>query len=378
MSQPGILWTILFFLLAIGPLIFVHEMGHYWAGRWFGVKAEVFSIGFGRELFGWTDRRGTRWKVAPFPLGGYVKFAGDMNPGSQPSREWLTMPAEERSKTFQAKPLWQRFLIVAAGPVTNFLFAVLILAGFFIAFGEPYSPPVVGTVQPNSAAAEAGLRKGDRIVAVDGAPIARFEEIAPRIVLRAGDTVTVDVLRGSTRFTIAPRIRWDEEKDAFGNRARVGRLDIAPAGLALRRISPVQAVGIAVDGTGRVVSMTVQGLGQIVSGKRSVRELGGPLKIAKLSGEQASLGWISFVYFVAMISINLGFINLLPVPMLDGGHLLFYLIEGVRRRPLPPRAVEWAFRTGLAALLMLMIFVTLNDLASFGLWSKLGGLIGRS
>jgi len=378
LSEPGVFWTLIFFLLAIGPLIFVHEMGHYWVGRWFGVKAEVFSIGFGRELVGWTDRRGTRWKVAALPLGGYVRFAGDMNPASQPSREWLTMPAEERQRTFQAKALWQRFLIVAAGPFTNFLFAILILAGFFVAFGEPYSPPVVGDVVAKSAAAEAGLRRGDRIAAVGGAPIDRFEEIAPRIMLRAGDVVRIDVLRGGTRFSIAPRIRWDEEKDAFGNRARVGRLGIVPAGLALRRVSPAQAVGLAVSGTGRVVSMTVEGIGQIVSGKRSVRELGGPLRIAKMSGEQASLGWISFVYFVAMISINLGFINLLPVPMLDGGHLLFYLIEGVRRRPLPPRAVEWAFRTGLAALLMLMIFVTLNDLASFGLWSKLGGLIGRS
>jgi regulator of sigma E protease len=288
------------------------------------------------------------------------------------------MPAEERQRTFQAKPLWQRFLIVAAGPLTNFLFAILILAGFFVAFGEPYSPPVVGVVQANSAASQAGLRVGDRIVAVGGSAIDRFEEIAPRIVLRAGDTVRIDVQRGGAAFTIAPRIRLDEEKDSFGNRSRVGRLGIGPAGFALRRISPVVAVGTAVTGTGRVVSMTLQSLGQIVTGKRSVSELGGPLRIAKLSGEQASLGWVNFVYFVAMISINLGFINLLPVPMLDGGHLLFYLIEGVRRRPLPPRAIEWAFRTGLAALLVLMIFVTLNDLASFGLWSKLGGLIGRS
>jgi regulator of sigma E protease len=378
LSHPGLLWTIFAFLLAIGPLVFVHEMGHYWIGRLFGVKAEVFSIGFGRELFGWTDRRGTRWKVGPLPLGGYVRFAGDMNPASQPSREWLTMPAEERSRTFQAKPLWQRFLIVLAGPATNFLFAILVLAGFFMVAGEPYSPPVVNMVERGSAALEAGIQPGDRIVAVGGHRIERFEEIAPQIVLNGGEMVRIDGLRGGRPFTVTARIRTSEAKDEFGNKAKIGRLGVGTSALALRRVSPGQAVVSAVEGTGRIVSMTLQGLGQIITGRRSVSDLGGPLKIAKFSGEQASLGFVSFLLFVATVSINLGFINLLPVPMLDGGHLLFYAIEGVRRRPLPPRAVEWAFRTGLAALLVLMIFVTLNDLASFGLWSKLGGLIGRS
>jgi regulator of sigma E protease len=378
LSHPGIFWTILAFLLAIGPLIFVHEMGHYWVGRWFGVKAEVFSIGFGKELFGWSDRRGTRWKVAALPLGGYVRFAGDMNPASQPSDEWLMMPAEERQRTFQAKALWQRFLIVAAGPVTNFVFAILILTGFFMFAGEPYSPPVAGFVEPGMPAAQAGLRAGDRIVAVNGHAVERFEEIAPLIVLKGGETVRIDAQRAGAPFSVAVAVRSSEAKDEFGNKAQLGRLGIGTTAIALRKLSPWQAVRSAVNGTGRSISMTVEGLGQIITGRRSVKDLGGPLKIAKFSGEQASLGPIAFLLFVATVSINLGFINLLPVPMLDGGHLLFYAIEGVRRRPLPPRAVEWAFRTGLAALLMLMIFVTLNDLASFGLWSKLGGLIGRS
>jgi regulator of sigma E protease len=378
LSHPGILWTLLSFLLAIGPLIFVHEMGHYWVGRWFGVKAEVFSIGFGKELFGWTDRRGTRWKVAALPLGGYVRFAGDMNPASQPSHEWLTMPAEERQRTFQAKPLWQRFLIVAAGPLTNFIFAILILTGFFLAVGEPYSPPVVTLLERGSAAADAGIQPGDRILAVNGHRVERFEEIAPLVVLKAGETVRIDGQRAGAPFAIAVRVRSAEAKDEFGNKAQLGHLGIGTTSLALRRVSPGQAIVSALNGTGRSISMTLEGLGQIITGRRSVKDLGGPLKIAKFSGEQASLGPLAFLLFVATISINLGFINLLPVPMLDGGHLLFYAIEGVRRRPLPPRAVEWAFRTGLAALLVLMIFVTLNDLASFGLWSKLGGLIGRS
>jgi len=378
LSHPGLFWTILFFLLAIGPLIFVHEMGHYWVGRWFGVKAEVFSIGFGRELFGWTDRRGTRWKVAPLPLGGYVRFAGDMNPASQPSREWLTMPAEERQRTFQAKPLWQRFLIVAAGPLTNFLFAIAIFTILLKAYGEPFTPPVVGTIVPNSAAAEAGLKPGDRLLRVAGTSLNRFEDIQPVVLLQAGRKLRVEGLRNGQPFATEATIKMVEVKDRFGNRGRIGLLGVGPGAPAYRPISLLEAPRAAVKECWLRVTMTLQGLGQIIVGQRSVRELGGPLQIAKLSGEQATLGFVNFIVFVAVVSINLGFINLLPVPMLDGGHLLFYAIEGVRRRPLPPRAVEWAFRTGLAALLVLMIFVTLNDLASFGLWSKLGGLIGRS
>jgi regulator of sigma E protease len=378
LSHPGLPWTILAFLLAIGPLVFVHEMGHYLVGRWFGVKAEVFSIGFGRELFGWTDRRGTRWKVGPLPLGGYVKFAGDMNPASQPSREWLTMPAEERRQTFQARPVWQRFLIVAAGPVTNFLFAILVFAALFKIYGEPFTPPVLGAVQSGSAAAEAGLRPGDRLVSVAGTLLNRYEDIQPLVVLRPGQKLHIEGVRQGKAFATDATIKAVEVKDRFGNHGRIGMLGVVSGAAVYRPIPLIEAPRAAVEECWLRVKISLQGLGQIITGARSVKELGGPLQIAKLSGEQATLGWVNFLVFVAVISINLGFINLLPVPMLDGGHLLFYAIEGVRRRPLPPRAVEWAFRTGLAALLVLMIFVTLNDLASFGLWSKLGGLIGRS
>jgi regulator of sigma E protease len=378
LSHPGLFWTILAFLAAIGPLIFVHEMGHYWVGRWFGVKADVFSIGFGKELLGWTDRRGTRWKVAALPLGGYVRFAGDMNPASQPSHEWLMMPAEERQATFQAKAVWQRFLIVAAGPVTNFLFAFLILAALFKIYGEPYTPPVIGGVEARSAAAEAGLAPGDRLISVAGQRLDRYEDIQPLVLLRAGQKLHIEGSRGGKPFSADATVKSVEVRDRFGNRGRIGRLGVLSGPLVYRPVPLLRAPVAAVEEGWLRLKMSLASLRQIILGERSVKELGGPLQIAKLSGEQATLGWVSFVYFVAMISINLGFINLLPVPMLDGGHLLFYAIEGVRRRPLPPRAVEWAFRTGLAALLVLMIFVTLNDLASFGLWSKLGGLIGRS
>jgi regulator of sigma E protease len=375
-ANPGFIWTVLSFLLVIGPLIFIHELGHYFVGRWFGVKADAFSIGFGREIAGWTDRRGTRWKLGWLPLGGYVRFAGDMNPASQPSPEWLALPPDERARTFQAKPVWQRFLIVAAGPVTNFLFAILIFCAFFYAFGQPRTPPVVAMVAPASAAAQAGLQPGDRITAVDGTRVDRFEDIARLVVLHPGEQIRIDYIRDGQPREVDAVPGAMVERDQFGNEFRRGVLGISQGRQIVEPVPIGQLLGVSIQTTWHVVSTTVEGLGQIITGRRSVEELGGPLKIAKFSGEQATLGWIAFLWFIAVISINLGFINLLPIPLLDGGHLLFYLIEGVRRKPLRPEAQEWAFRTGLAALLALMIFVTLNDLASFGLWAKLGGLIG--
>jgi regulator of sigma E protease len=376
MESPSLLMTILSFLLVIGPLIFIHELGHYYVGRLFGVKADAFSIGFGREIAGWTDKRGTRWKVGWLPLGGYVKFAGDMNPASTPTDEWLSLPAEERAKTFQAKPLWQRFLIVAAGPAVNFLFAVLVYIALFASYGEPRTPAVVAGVMQGSAADRAGFRPGDRIEAIDRTTITRFEDIAAYVRIRPQERLTFHIERGrqDIRLQAVPDARV--VRDNFGNEARMGQLGIAPTGRVIVPLAPHQWVGSAVRQTAETVQMMVVTLGQVITGTRSVKEMGGPLKIAQYSGQQASLGWLDFIWFMTIISINLGFINLLPIPLLDGGHLLFYLIEGIRRKPLRPEAQEWAFRTGLAALLALMIFVTVNDLASFGVWSKLGGLIG--
>ena len=368
--------TVLSFLLVLGPLIFIHEMGHYLAGRWFGVKADAFSIGFGREIAGWTDRRGTRWKIGWLPLGGYVKFAGDMNPASQPSKEWLALPPEERNKTFQAKPVWQRFIIVLAGPAVNFLFAIIVFIGIFASYGEPRTPPVVAQVTQGSAAERAGFQAGDRIVRINGARMDRFEDVATFVRIRPQQRLNFEVERGGREVRLSGVPDAQIVRDRFGNEAKMGLLGVAPTGRVIVPLAPHEMVGAAVRQTSDTVQMMVVTLGQVVTGTRSVKEMGGPLKIAQYSGQQASLGWIDFIWFMTMISINLGFINLLPIPLLDGGHLLFYLIEGVRRKPLKPEAQEWAFRTGLAALLALMIFVTLNDLASFGLWSKLGGLIG--
>jgi regulator of sigma E protease len=374
-ESPGFFWTVLSFLLVIGPLIFVHELGHYFVGRWFGVKADVFSIGFGREIAGWTDKRGTRWKLAWLPLGGYVRFSGDMNPASQPSPEWLALPAEERNRTFQAKPVWQRFLIVAAGPVTNFILAILIFAAFLLSLGEPRTPAVVTNVLPGSAAAQGGIQPGDRILAIDGSSVSRFEDIARNVVLRPREELTMRYARGESVSEVRVRAGERVERDKFGNEFKRGLLGIEGGRTVIEKVPVGQVLTGSVRMTWNVVTTTWEGLGQIITGRRSVKELGGPLKIAKFSGEQASLGMLAFLWFVAVISINLGFINLLPIPMLDGGHLLLYVIEGVRRKPLRPEAQEWAFRTGLAALLALMVFVTVNDLASFGLWTKLGGLI---
>jgi len=373
---PGVVLTVISFLLVIGPLIFVHEYGHYLAARIFGVKAETFSLGFGHELTGWTDRRGTRWKVGAIPLGGYVKFAGDMNPASTPSAAWLALPAEERAQTFQGRPLWQRFIIVLAGPLTNFLFAIIVFSAFFAINGEPRTPPVIAKVEAGSAAQAAGLRAGDEIEQIAGRTITRFEDITLIVALRPAERLDMVVLRDGREVALSATPKPDVIRDRFGNTMTRGLLGIRSGQSVFVKLSPWEIPGAAVAKTGETIRLIVDTTWQIITGRRSTAELGGPLKIAQLSGQQASLGWQDFVYFMAAISVNLGFINLLPIPLLDGGHLLFYAIEGVRRRPVASGIQDWAFRSGLALLLALMVFVTLNDLGSFGVWNTVARLIG--
>ncbi|QNE31216.1 RIP metalloprotease RseP [Sphingomonas sp. NBWT7] len=375
-ETPGLLLTLLAFALVIGPLVFVHEMGHYLAARFFGVKSDAFSIGFGREIAGWTDRRGTRWKIGWMPLGGYVRFAGDMNAVSQPSAEWLALPAEERAQTFQAKPVWQRAIIVAAGPIVNFALAILILSGFALAYGDTRTPPVVGEVIAGSAAARAGLQAGDRIVRLGDRDIAIFEDMLSYTRIHPGEAIDVALERRGQPVTLPVTLGVQEQVDRFGNRYRIGMLGIGRGERVTVPVGLLEAPVVGLRRTGEIVSMMVETIGQIISGRRSVKELGGPLSIAKVSGEQITLGPDAFVFLIALVSINLGFINLLPVPMLDGGHLLFYAIEAVRRRPVGPAVQEWAFRGGLAAILALMLLVTFNDLGNFGLWRNLARLIG--
>lgn len=364
MSEPTLLTTILAFLLVLGPLVLVHELGHYLVGRWFGVKADAFSIGFGRELAGWTDRRGTRWKVSALPLGGYVQFAGDMNPASAPDPAMDGLSVEERAYTFHAKPLWQRTLIVLAGPLTNLLCAVAIFAAFNLAYGKIVATPEVATFTEASSARDAGLKIGDRILAVDGQAVENFIEIPKYILPYPGRTVTLAVRRDGRELEIPVRVAETIERDRFGNESRIGRIGIGTGKVEVVRLGFAESVGLGVEQSVGIMKMMVSGIGQIFTGERSVKELGGPIKIAKFSGEQFSLGWAQFVSFAALISINLAFINLLPIPGLDGGHLAFYAAEAVRRKPLDLRSQEWALRTGIALVLALMLFVTINDLAT--------------
>jgi regulator of sigma E protease len=375
-ESPTIPVTFIAFVLLLGPLVFLHELGHYLAGRWFGVKAEEFSIGFGREIAGITDKRGTRWKFGWLPLGGYVRFAGDMNPASQPSPEWLALPAQERSQTFQAKPLWQRAIIVAAGPIANFIVAILILSAFALAFGENRTPNTVGIVLPGSAAAGVGLKPGDRVTALGGRSTETYADMLKYTQLRPNEPVRIEYQRAGREYAVDAVIGVRVETDRFGNTYKIGRLGIGPGTAVLTPVGILEAPLVGIRQTIDIVQMTLDGLGQIITGRRSLSELGGPLKIAQISGERLALGPVEFVFLIALISINLGFINLLPVPVLDGGHLLFYAVEAVRRRPVEPQVMEWAFRGGLIAILALMLLVTLNDLGAFGVWRNLAGLIG--
>ena len=371
-ESPPFWMYIIGFLLVLGPLVTVHEFGHYLVGRLFGVKAEAFSVGFGKELFGRTDSRGTRWKLSALPLGGYVQFKGDMNPASVPDDAALAaIPESERAETFHFKPLWQRALIVAAGPVTNILVALAIFAGFFMVLGKPVPVEAgrqltIAEFSEGSAAQAAGLAVGDRIVAIDGEPMSQFRDVQATIMLHPGRTFAVEVDRAGQPQTFQVTARRQEMTDKFGNVSTVGLIGVAPAAAeyAYERQGPLDAIAMAARHSWNLVDTMVTGIVQIFTGDRSVRELGGPVKIAKYSGEQFSLGPLAFAEFMALISLNLAFINLLPIPALDGGHLAFYAAEAVRRKPVGPRGQEMAFRTGMALVLMLMVFVTFNDLIS--------------
>ena len=378
MNLPLWIYYVLGFPLLLGPLVTIHELGHYLVGRWFGVHAEAFSVGFGREIWGFTDKRGTRWKLSALPLGGYVQFKGDMNPASIPDPDAAAQAsAEERAGSFHHAALWKRALIVFAGPATNILLTLAIFAGFFTLYGKPVPADAaeqltVAEFAEISPARSAGIEVGDRIVAIEGERMEDFRDVQDSIMLYPGRTLDVTVERDGAERIFEVPVRSVEMEDRFGNVSKVGLIGIASgaASFDFEPQGPIAALGLAVDHSLGIVDMMVTGIRQIFTGERSVQELGGPVKIAKFSGEQLSLGAMAFINFAALISLNLAFINLLPIPALDGGHLAFYAAEAVRRKPVGPRGTEVAYRAGVALVLMLMVFVTINDLVSLPIFGR--------
>ncbi|WP_119678341.1 RIP metalloprotease RseP [Indioceanicola profundi] len=364
MDVLGFVWNYgVMFLLVLTVLVFVHELGHYWVARRSGVRVEVFSIGFGPEIFGFYDRAGTRWKFSAIPLGGYVRMFGDADVASRPdAAASQSMTEEERRVSFYHQPLGNRAAVVAAGPIANFLFAIVALAFLFMLYGQPYSPPVVQEVQPDGAAAEAGMLPGDRIVMLDGREMDRFQEIVQLIVMNPGQTMDMVVDRDGERIDMTITPRSVQLTDRFGNEHTVGRLGVIRGADKYVRLQPLAALWEAARETLNLIKGTLEAVWQMIVGVRSTEELGGPLRIAQMSGEIAQTGFVALVWFMAILSINLGLINLFPIPMLDGGHLLYYGIEAVRGRPLGERAQEFGFRIGLALVLTLMVFATWNDI----------------
>lgn len=363
------------FLVVLTLLVFVHELGHYWVARRNGVRVEVFSIGFGPELFGWNDRTGTRWKFSAIPLGGYVKFFGDADAASTPGAELPEMTESEKAVSFHHKRLGQRAAIVAAGPIANFLFAIVLYAGLFSVVGQPFTPPDVGGVVAGSVAERADMRAGDRIVQINGERIERFEDIQRIVQLGLDQPLTIVVRRDGRDVTLTATPAVTLEADRLGNQIRVARLGIRGGGIEFVRHGPTEAIWRAVSETYTQSVATLKALGQIVVGRRSSDELGGPIRIAQMSGEVAQGGLSYLIAFMAILSINLGLINLFPVPLLDGGHLLFYLFEALRGRPLDQRAQEYGFRVGMVLVFSLMIFATWNDLVHLRVVQFLVGLV---
>jgi regulator of sigma E protease len=370
-SNPPIWLVVIAFLCALGPLVFFHELGHYLVARLLKIPAEIFSIGFGHEILGWTDRQGTRWKVSWLPLGGYVKFVGDMTPAGNPG-DLENIPPDLRDRAFQLRPVWQRFLVVLAGPAANFLLAILIFTAFFTMVGAPTSN-LVGAVSKNSPAAHAGIHPGDRILSLAGRPTPTFADLFNATAVRPGETVTVVVQRGTSTMSLNVTLATGSLKAANGESIKRGVFGVAASRQSLQPLAISKAVPEAVAETVHATGAIVDGLLQMVRVYVSPKQIGGPIAIANVAGDVAAMGPIEFVSLLALLSINLGFINLLPVPMLDGGHLFFYVVEAVRRRPVSVAALDWAFRGGLAIILTLLVFATGNDL---GLWSKLERLIG--
>ncbi|MEQ9144676.1 MAG: RIP metalloprotease RseP [Parvibaculaceae bacterium] len=367
------------FLFVLTIVVFFHELGHFLVARWAGVTVETFSIGFGREIFGWNDKHGTRWKVSWIPLGGYVKFMGDENAASVPSRKDGDADAKPSPGDFHSKPLAHRMAVVAAGPIANFILAIVIFAALFVFLGERIAEPVVDEVREGSAAEVAGFMVGDRVVSIDGSSIESFSDMQRIVASSAGDELEIVVNRGGAPMTLLATPEIHEMTDRFGNVHRIGLLGIGrnadSANVRHVRYDPVTAVWMGAGETWFIISRTMDYLGGIISGTESADQLGGPLRIAQTSGQVATIGFAALIHLAAVLSVSIGLINLFPVPMLDGGHLLFYSLEAVRGRPLGEEVQEYGFRIGLALVMMLMVFATWNDLVHLRVFEFLSNLL---
>ena len=355
------------FVVVITVLVFVHEYGHYKVARLCGVKVDAFAIGFGPELWGRYDKNGCRWKICAVPFGGYVKFHGDAGVASDASDEIEDMPEEEKKVSFHHKSLLQRTAIVFAGPAANFIFAIVAMAILFMALGQAQTTPVAGKVLADSAAAEAGIEPGDRVLTVNGSKIDSFEELRRMVLVGLDEPLKMEIDRDGRIVDVSVRPHIVEEVDADGNVQRIGRLGIVSTGREFVKHGPISAFASAVDQTWFITTATLKGVGQMITGTRDTKELSGPLGILKMSGDAAKRGEdlvdnaLSLFNFMIFVSISLGLINLFPIPMLDGGHLAFYAYEAVRGKPPSAKAMDFSFRIGLSLVLMLMIFATWND-----------------
>lgn len=369
------------FLFVLTIVVFFHELGHFYAARRCGVRVEVFSVGFGRAITSWYDKHGTQWKIGWLPLGGYVKFFGDENEASAPSHEALQkLDDDARKDTLFYKPLWQRAIVVAAGPVANFILAILIFASLYTLFGQRVTDPVVGVVVEESAAERAGLEVGDLIVAIDGDAITTFSEVRRKVTVNANVPLQFSVERDGQLLDLTAVPDRVLERDRFGNEYHIGRLGVAvnAAEGAVRhvRYNPVTALWMGVEESYFIVEQTFVVLGRIIMGRESAESLGGPIRIAQLSGQTATLGLIALINLTAVLSVSIGLVNLFPIPMLDGGHLAFYAYEAVAGKPLSEKAQDIGMRVGLSMVLALFIFVTWNDLSRLQVFQNLSNLLG--
>jgi regulator of sigma E protease len=363
----GFVGYIIPFLFVLTIVVFFHELGHFLVARWAGVKVLTFSLGFGPELAGFNDRHGTRWKISAIPLGGYVKFFGDDSEASTPSSEALAnMTEEERAGSFHHKKVGPRAAIVAAGPIANFVLAIVIFTGLFTFFGKPIMSARVDKIEAGSAAATAGFQVGDVVTAIDKQPIENFSDMQRIVTGRAGEQLSFTIKRGDSIVQLQGTPELKAQKDGFGNTHRGGVLGITrasqPGDVLTERVNPVTAMWLGVKETWLVIDQTLTYIGRIFTGREPADQIGGPLGIAKISGQVATLGLAPLIRLAAVLSISIGLLNLFPVPLLDGGHLLFYAVEVLRGRPLSDRAQEMGFRIGLGLVLMLMVFATYNDI----------------